>query len=104
MSDKVEKDSAITEVVDIDKNLSPKHSKLGDRQSQAEKAKAWIVKALVIIFGSTIGCCFVLMAIDIIFSSSSGAEFKDTVTLILFAETIIVGTVLGFYFGDRSKF
>ncbi|KJH72836.1 hypothetical protein [Aliterella atlantica] len=91
------------DVVDSDKNLLPKHNKLVGTQSEVEKAKAWIVKALIIIFGSTIGCCFVLVALEIIFPSSNKETLKDIVTSILFAETVILGTVLGFYFGDRSK-
>lgn len=99
MLDKVEQN----DVVDRNKNLSPKHSKLVDAQSVAEKAKAWIVKALVIIFGSTIGCCFVLMAVKIIFPNSQLEDLAGIVTLILVVEAVIVGTVLGFYFGDRSQ-
>lgn len=91
------------DVVDSDKNLSHKHSKLVGTQSEVEKTKAWIVKALVIIFGSTLGCCFALIALEIIFPSSNKETLKDTVISILFAETVILGTVLGFYFGDRSK-
>lgn len=96
-------DLDISETVDIEGDFSHQHSKPVDPRSEVEKAKAWIIKALVIIFGSTIGCCFVLIALEIIFPSSDREMLKDTATSILFAETVILGTILGFYFGDRSQ-
>lgn len=99
-------DPVVPAVVNVDESNSIsaiKKGKLVDLRSGAERAQAWIVKALVIIFGSTIGCCFFLLAVETIFSSGNRENFKDIVTLILVAETGIVGTVIGFYFGDRSK-
>lgn len=78
--------------------------KLVDRRGDAEKVKAWIVKALVIIFGSTISCSFVLVILAIIFPHGNVEDWKDIVTLILVAETGIVGTAIGFYIGEVSKF
>lgn len=77
--------------------------KLVNPHSTSEKAKPWIVKGLVIIFGSTIACCFALLVIEIIFQRGYADDWKDIVTLILVAETGIVGTVIGFYFGEVSK-
>lgn len=99
-------DSGVAEVENTDDNKSIPTSKKGKLialRSESEKTKAWIVKALLIIFGSTVGCCFLLIAIEIVFPSTNKEDFKDIVTSILVAQTAIIGTVLGFYFGDRSK-
>lgn len=107
MSEDIKKsDSVVPEIVNIDENNSitaSKKDKLVDLRSGLEKSKAWIVKALVIIFGSTIGCCFLFIIVETIFSSGNREDLKDIITLILVAQTSIVGTIIGFYFGDRSK-
>ncbi len=99
----VEKSDLETAAVDSDEKQSVKKGKLVDLRSGSERAKAWIVKALVIIFGSTIACCFALVIVEIIFHSGKTEDWKDIVTLIIVAETGIVGTVIGFYFGEVSK-
>ena len=103
MSEVEKSDLDITAAIDNNEKQSSKKGKLVDLRSGSEKTKAWIVKALIIIFGSTIACCFALVIIQIIFQRGSGEDWKDTVTLILVAETGIVGTVIGFYFGEVSK-
>lgn len=104
MSEEVEKSSLdITPASSSEAKQALKKGKLIDLRSESEKAQAWIVKALVIIFGSTIACCFALVIVELIFASGSREDLKDIVTLILVAETGICGTVIGFYFGDRSK-
>ena len=91
------------ETVDSDKKQFIKKGKLVDLRTDSGKAKAWIVKALVIIFGSTIACCFALVIVEVIFPGGNREDAKDIVTLILVAETGTFGTIIGFYFGDRSK-
>jgi hypothetical protein len=103
MSEQVEKSDLDTTPIDSDAKQINKKGKLVDLRSDAERAKAWIVKALVIIFGSTIACCFALVIVEIIFSRGNVEDWKDIVTLVLVAETGIVGTVIGFYFGEVSK-
>ena len=103
MSEVEKSDLDITAAINSNEKQSSKKGKLVDLRSTSERAKAWIVKALVIIFGSTIACCFALVIIQIIFQRGSREDWKDIVTLILVAETGIVGTVLGFYFGEVSK-
>jgi len=103
MSEVEKSDLDITAAIDSNEKQSSKKGKLVDLRSGSEKTKAWIVKALVIIFGSTIACCFVLVIIQIIFQRGSREDWKDILTLIIVAETGIVGTVLGFYFGEVSK-
>ncbi len=99
----VEKSDLEITAIDSDEKQTSKKGKLVDLRSTSEKAKAWIVKALVIIFGSTIACCFALVIVEIIFPRGNAQDWKDIVTLILVAETGIVGTVIGFYFGEVSK-
>ena len=103
MSEQVEKKDLETAAIDSNEKQISKKGKLVDPRSTSEKAKAWVAKALVIIFGSTIACCFALVVIEIIFGRSNFEDWKDIVTLILVAETGIVGTVIGFYFGEISK-
>ena len=103
MSEVEKSDLDITAAIDSNEKQSSKKGKLVDLRSTSERAKAWIVKALVIIFGSTIACCFALVIVEIIFQRGSREDLKDIVTLIIVAETGIVGTVLGFYFGEVSK-
>jgi hypothetical protein len=104
MSEEVEKSNLDpTPVNSSDEKNSLKKDKLALLRSDSEKAKAWIVKGLVIIFGSTIACCFALVIVEVIFPGGNREDAKDIVTLILVAETGIFGTVIGFYFGDRSK-
>ncbi len=102
MSD-VEKSDLETVAVDSNEKPFSKKGKSADLRSTSEKAKAWIVKALVIIFGSSIACCFALVIVEIIFGRNNAEDWKDIVTLVLVAETGIVGTVIGFYFGEVSK-
>ncbi len=102
MSD-IEKSDLEIVAVDSDEKPFGKEGKSADLRSTSQRAKAWIVKALVIIFGSTIACCFALVIVEIIFPRGSADDWKDIVTLILVAETGIVGTVIGFYFGEVSK-
>lgn len=99
----VEKSDLDITAIDNNEKQPTKKGKLVDPRSTSEKAKAWIVKGLVIIFGSTIACCFALVIVFIIFPSANAEDWKDIVTLILVAETGIVGTVIGFYFGEVSK-
>ncbi|PSB31453.1 hypothetical protein [Chlorogloea sp. CCALA 695] len=99
----VEKSDLDTTLVDSDAKQINKKGKLIDLRSGSEKTKAWIAKALVIIFGSTIACCFALVIVEIIFQGGKTEDWKDIVTLIIVAETGIVGTVIGFYFGEVSK-
>ena len=104
MFEQVEKsDLDITAAINNDEKPFSKQGKLVDLHGDSEKTKAWIVKALVIIFGSTIACCFALVIIQIIFQRGKTEDWKDIVTLIIVAETGIVGTVIGFYFGEVSK-
>ena len=103
MSEVEKSDLDITAAINNDEKQSSKKGKLVDLRSTSERAKAWIVKAFVIIFGSTIACCFALVIIGIIFQRGKTEDWKDIVTLIIVAETGIVGTVLGFYFGEVSK-
>lgn len=106
MSEDLKKSDAVVPEITVDENNSitaSKKDKVVDLRSGSEKAKAWVVKALVIIFGSTIGCCFLFVVVETIFSSGNREDLKDIITLILVAETGIVGTIIGFYFGDRSK-
>lgn len=106
MYEDVEKsDLVVPEVVNIDDNnsITSKKAKAVDLRSESEKAKAWVVKALVIIFGSTIGCCFLLLIVETIFSNGNREDLHNLVTLILVAQTGTIGTILGFYFGDRTK-
>ncbi len=103
MSEVEKSDLDITAAIDSDAKQINKKGKLVDLRSGSEKTKAWIVKALVIIFGSTIACCFALVIVEIIFQRGSREDWKDILTLIIVAETGIVGTVLGFYFGEVSK-
>ncbi|WP_009634079.1 hypothetical protein [Synechocystis sp. PCC 7509] len=102
MSD-VEKSDLEIVAVDSDEKPFSKKGKSIDQRSTSEKAKAWIVKALVIIFGSTIACCFALVIVEIIFPRGGTEDWKDIVTLVLVAETGIIGTVIGLYFGEVSK-
>lgn len=77
---------------------------LVDLRSEQEKTRAWLAKGLVIIFGSTISAFFLFILIKIIFPTSVNTEdLKDLLTLILTSEVGIVGTALGFYFGNQSK-
>ncbi len=99
----VEKSDLETAAVDSDEKQPIKKGKLIDLRSDSEKTTAWIVKALVIIFGSTIACCFALVIVEIIFHGGKTEDWKDIVILILVAEIGIVGTVIGFYFGEVSK-
>jgi hypothetical protein len=103
MSEVEKSDLDITAAINNDEKQSSKKGKLVDLRSTSERAKAWIVKALIIIFGSTIACCFALVIVEFIFQGGKTEDLKDIVTLILVAETGIVGTVLGFYFGEVSK-
>ena len=103
MSEVEKSDLDITAAINNDEKPFSKKGKLVDLRSGSEKTKAWIVKALVIIFGSTIACCFALVIVEIIFHSGKTEDLKDIVTLIIVAEKGIVGTVLGFYFGEVSK-
>ena len=103
MSEQVEKSDLDIATIDNDAKQPIKKGKLADPRSTSERAKAWIVKGLVIIFGSTIACCFALVVVEIIFPRGNAQDWKDIVTLIIVAETGIVGTVLGFYFGEVSK-
>ena len=103
MSEVEKSDLDITAAINNDEKPFGKKGKLVDLRSGSEKTKAWIVKALIIIFGSTIACCFALVIVEIIFQRGSREDLKDIVTLIIVAETGIVGTVLGFYFGEVSK-
>lgn len=81
-----------------------KEGKLVEIRSEQEKTRAWIAKALVIIFGSTIGGVLFFISIEVLFPHNvSKEDLKDISTLILISETGIVGTVLGFYFGNHSK-
>ena len=96
-------DLDVTPTSNSDEKQPIKKDKLVNLRSDSEKTKAWIVKALVIIFGSTIACCFVLVIVETIFTNSSREDWKDIVTLIIVAETGVFGTVIGFYFGDRTK-
>lgn len=69
-----------------------------------EKTKAWLIKGLIIIFGSTISVLSLFILIKIISPNSVNTEdLKDLLTLILTSEVGIVGTALGFYFGNQSK-
>ena len=99
----VEKSDLDITPIDSDAKQINKKGKLVDLHGGSEKTKAWIVKALVIIFGSTIACCFALVIIQVIFQGGKTEDWKDIVTLIIVAETGIVGTVIGFYFGEVSK-
>lgn len=72
-------------------------------RSEPEKTKAWLAKALVIIFGSTIGSFFLFIVVEMLFPSADKEDLKDILTLILISETGIIGTALGFYFGNQSK-
>ncbi len=103
MPEQIEKSDLEPTEIDSDPKQQSKKGKSADLRSTSEKAKAWIVKALVIIFGSSIACCFALVVIEIIFGRSNAEDWKDIVTLVLVAETGIVGTVIGFYFGEVSK-
>ena len=103
MSEVEKSDLDITAAINNDEKPFSKKGKLVDLRSGSEKTKAWIVKALIIIFGSTIACCFALVIVEIIFHSGKTEDWKDIVTLILVAETGIVGTIIGFYFGEVSK-
>ena len=103
MSEVEKSDLDITAAIDNNEKQSSKKGKLVDLRSDAEKTKAWIIKALIIIFGSTIACCFALVIIQVIFQGGKTEDWKDIVTLIIVAETGIVGTVIGFYFGEVSK-
>lgn len=103
MSEQVEKQDLETAAIDSDEKQTRKKGKPVDPRSTSERAKAWVVKALVIIFGSTIACCFALVIVEIIFGRSNFDHWKDIVTLIIVAETGIVGTVIGFYFGESNS-
>lgn len=103
MFEQVEKQDLETAAIDSNEQQPLKKGKSVDPRSTSERAKAWIVKALIIIFGTTIACCFALVAIEIIFGRSNADDWKDIVTLILVAETGIVGTVIGFYFGESKS-
>lgn len=107
MSEDLKKSDSVVPEITVDENNSITASKKGkvvDPRSESEKAKAWVVKALVIIFGSTIGCCFLLLIVETIFPNGNRENLQDIVTLILVAQTSIIGTIIGFYFGDRSKY
>lgn len=106
MSEDLKKSDLVVPKITVDENNSitaSKKDKVVDLRSESEKAKAWVVKALIIIFGSTIGCCFLLLIVETIFPSGNRENLQDIVTLILVAQTSIVGAIIGFYFGDRSK-
>ncbi len=106
MSEDLKKSDSVVQEITVDENNSITASKKGkvvDLRSESEKSKAWIVKALVIILGSTIGCCFLFIIVETIFPRGNREDLQDIVTLILVAQTSIVGTIIGFYFGDRSK-
>lgn len=78
--------------------------RLVELRSEQEKTRAWLTKALVIIFGSTISGFFLFIVIGIAFPNAVNKEdLKDLLTLILTSETGIIGTALGFYFGNQSK-
>jgi hypothetical protein len=103
MFEQVEKQDLETSAIDSDEKQTSRKDKLVDPRSTSERAKAWILKALVIIFGSTIACCFALVIVEIIFGRGNFDDWKDIVTLIIVAETGIVGTIIGFYFGESNS-
>jgi len=107
MFEDLKKSDSVVPEITVDENNSITANKKGkavDLRSESEKAKAWVVKGLVIIFGSTIGCCFLLLVVEAIFPSGNRENLQDIITLILVAQTGIFGTIIGLYFGDRSKF
>lgn len=75
-----------------------------DLRTEQEKTRAWLAKGLLIIFGSTISAIFLFILIAIVFPTTVNIEdLKDLLTLILTSEVGIIGTALGFYFGNQSK-
>lgn len=75
-----------------------------------EKARGWIAKALIVSSIATIFTTFSLIIVDRIAIYGFGKEQlkddglgKDLITLIWTAQTTLVGTALGFYFGDRDS-
>ena len=73
-------------------------------RTEQEKTTAWLAKALVIIFGSTISAFLLVILIGMVFPTTMDTrELKDLLTLILISEVGIIGTALGFYFGNQSR-
>jgi len=104
MSEKTDKiESATSNADSCEEGEAKNLPTIKNKPSEQERTKAWLVKALVIIFGSTIGGFLFIIETGSLFSFADKEDFKDILTSILIAETGIIGTALGFYFGSRSK-
>jgi len=74
-----------------------------------EKARSWIAKALVVSSLTTVFATFLLITVDrvslYVFEKKPTDDglAKDLITLIWTAQTALVGSALGFYFGDRDS-
>jgi hypothetical protein len=74
-----------------------------------EKARSWIAKALVVSSITTVFATFLLIAVDRVSlymfekKPTDDGLAKDLITLIWTAQTALVGSALGFYFGDRDS-
>lgn len=80
-------------------------------ETSQEKTRAWLAKALVIVYGGTIFSfllfsCFELLLPQITNTAVTEKTLdalKDIFSLLLTSETGIIGTALGFYFANQQK-
>jgi hypothetical protein len=72
-----------------------------------ETARSWLAKALIYSLWGTITVTFSLVLIDrfMLYSGKTvnQDQGEDLITLIWTAQTTLVGTALGFYFGERDS-
>jgi len=92
---------------ELDSKKPPTKASEGDILHKRENARAWLAKSLVYSLWGTLVVTFALIVIDrfIIYSGKKidNDQGKDFITLIWTAQTTLVGTALGFYFGDRDS-
>lgn len=69
-----------------------------DPEERRDRVRAFTTGAFIIIFGLTVLLSFVI----VIFYSSAWANAKELIQFMLPAETALIGSAVGFYFGSKS--
>ncbi len=68
-------------------------------EQKRESVRAWIALMLLAIFGLTV----IAALLAVIFSDAESQVVKDLLEVLLPAETALLGSAVGFYFGAESR-
>lgn len=76
-----------------------KEGKVFDPEQAQESTRSFLAKVLVFLFA---GSSTIMLILAFITDFESKEKLKDFSTIIITTQSTLVGTALGFYFGDRS--